>query len=57
MNANQIKNMTADECHKALNKIEGLARMKGVELTAAQKKTIKALEKRATEIGGQFEEE
>lgn len=54
MTANQIKTMTADECHKAMNKIEGMARMNGKELTAAQKKQIKALEKRATDIADQY---
>lgn len=57
MNANQIKNMTGDECFKALDLIEGRAKMTGKDLTAAQKKTVKAIEARICEITEPFVED
>lgn len=57
MTLNQIKNMTGDECHKALNVIEGNARFTGKPLTDTQKKHVKALEYRVHAIGDEFTED
>lgn len=50
MNATQIKTMTADECFRAIAKIECKANVAGRDQTASEKKTLVALDKRLDEL-------
>jgi hypothetical protein len=46
----EINKLTAAECFKKLDYIEMSAKVAGKELTAAQKKLVKALEKRLDQL-------